>query len=138
MRYPLIDQNSIVVNIVEMEVATARDWKPPRGLTLAPASTTAQVGDLFDGKDYIPQPKPERKSFYARDLVSLWTPADTLTVIGAASRDGQIALWLEMLRSRGEKPIDLASPTFTQAWGALTAVLGQERADELLAQLKGV
>lgn len=135
-RVPLIDKTDIVVNIVTIEAGS--NWKPPAGLTALPHSTVAQIGDLWNGFAFVnPQPA-ERQSFLNRDLISLFTPLDAQAIDIEAAKSPQISLWLKLLYSRGEKPIDLASPTFTQAWGALTAVLGQERADELLDKLKGV
>lgn len=140
MRYPLLDKTNVVVNVTEMEIADAEKWKPPAGLTLGPASATADAGDTFDGKDYVrpaPPPKPDATTFRARDLVSLFTPQDFDAITKAAGGSAQIGLWLAMLYSRGEKLIDMNGQTFPQAWGALVQVLGQPRADELLAALKG-
>lgn len=138
MRYPLLDKNNIVADVTEMEIAVAKDWKPPAGLTVGPPSATANPGDLFDGKDYVPQPKKERTSFLARDLVALLAPDDMVLINAAAAQSGGTALWLAMLYSRGEKPIDMTAPTFAQAWGALTGILGAPRAAVLLTTLKGV
>lgn len=136
MRYPLLDKDDIVVNVTEMEIAVAAKWKPPAGLTLGEPSLTANPGDKWDGAAYVSQAAAPRTLFLARDLVALLTPSDIGAINAAAGQSSQIGLWLAMLYSRGEKPIDMDGATFAQAWGALTAVLGQPRADALLAQLR--
>lgn len=133
-RIPLTDADNVVVNITTIEAGTK--WTPPKGQTAQPPSDTAQIGDrLVDGQ-YLPPIPKEATSFLARDLVALFTPADIGAIDAAADQNPQISLWRAMLYSRGEKPIDMDSETFPQAWGALTAVLGKDRADELLAKLR--
>lgn len=134
-RIPLIDADNIVVNITTMEAGAV--WKPPAGLTALPHSDTAEVGDIWDGQGGFSKPPPvPRTTFLARDLVSLLAADDFAKITGAAAGNSQIGLWLAMLYSRGEKPIDMNGPTFPQAWAAMVSVLGNERADQLLAALQ--
>lgn len=138
-RYPLLDRSDIVRNVCEMVIADVEKWTPPTGLHVGEPSNTANIGDRWDGNAYVPNDEPAapRAAFLARDLTSLWTPEDMAAINGAAANSPQIGLWLAMLYSRGEKPIETTGETFNQAWGALVAVLGQQRSDELRAQLLG-
>lgn len=129
------DRDGVVVNRVEYD--PLRNWAPPAGHSLMDLVDGVDVGWRWDGVSWNP-PSRARATFYARDLASLFTPDDVLRIDQQAAASGQVALWKWLLQTRGEKVIEFASPTFDQAWAALTAIVGQERADQLLAQLKGV
>jgi hypothetical protein len=137
MRVPLLDVNNVVVTVTEMRPGS--DWQPSSGLYIGAVSDTAQPGDFWDGAAYITpppiQPQP-RKGFKARDLVSLFSVGDYALIQDVATKSPSTGLWLELLRSRGEKMIPFASPTFQSAWTVLEGVLGKQRADELLILLQ--
>lgn len=133
-RVPLLDANNRVVNVTAWDLVTP--WTPPSGLSVGEPSDTVQVGDVWDGTQYVPTPRPQLEEFSARDLVALLTPDDYAAISAAMAGNAQVGLWWSMLLARGEAPIRFDGATFTQAWAALTAVLGEERADAIEAALR--
>lgn len=106
-----------------------------REVELTPEEEAA-VRAEWEANDPTRRPPPHH--VFARDIVSWFEtrPALWVQVLAAASAQEQGAIFLDLLRTRGEKPIDLDSPTFAAAWTLMEAAIGKTDAGALMTALR--
>lgn len=81
-------------------------------------------------------PAPPRRYVVARDILDKFSDADYAAMKETIAQNAAAARFYDTLLVRGEKPIDLDGERFTAAWGLIVQVLGQGRADAIMAALR--
>jgi hypothetical protein len=136
MRHAVIDKGGLVVNVVEIDPEA--QWSPPEDHLILD-SDRANIGDNYDGKNFVapsaPEPDPNAPAFVAgSDFLARLADAEYTAIIGAAQKNAQLARWIEILRMRGV--IDVNGETAKRAKGAMVAagLLTSDRADIIFAR----
>jgi hypothetical protein len=99
-------------------------WEPPTGTT-AIQSDTANIGDTWNGTDFVPAPQSPPKLPYVPPTPRQWlerlAPATQSAITAAAAKDTTGALLLWLLKAAGNPSIDVTSPETQQGVQALVA-----------------
>lgn len=90
-----------------------------------------------DHPDVVAFRAPRPKGYVlARDILDKFSDADYAAMKATIAQNHAAARFYDTLLVRGEKPIDLDGERFTAAWGLIVQVLGQPRADAIMAALR--
>ena len=81
---------------------------------------------------------PVRNQVLARDIVAGWTAEDLVLIEALAKDSAPARLFLKQLEVRGEKPIDLDSASFRDAWALMTQALGASRTAAMMTALRAI
>lgn len=105
------------------------------GATDAERAAAAAIVEAFD-----PDTDGAPSHVLARDIVGWFEdkPALWVKVLAAAPAVPLAAVFLDMLRVRGEKPIDMNAESFKSAWSFMADALGETDAAALRAHLDAV
>lgn len=85
----------------------------------------------------VPPPAPPRLVL-AREIVAGWTAEDLVLIEALAKDSAPARLFLKQLEVRGEKPIDLDSASFRDAWALMTQALGASRTAAMMTALRAI
>lgn len=116
------------------------DDKATWSIDFAPEATPEQQAAATTALLAFDPARLEGQRVLARDIIGWFEdrPELWVKVLAAAPANAQAVVFLDTLRVRGEKPIDMGAASFVLAWGFMAAALGPTDANALMAHLQSV
>ncbi len=132
----LHERLAAVAPIASVEIGTRADkrtWRIDFAAGATPAERAAAQAAI-DAFDVAAKAAP--RFVLARDILDKFSDDDYAAMKAAIAQNQAAARFYDTLLVRGEKAIDLDGERFTRAWGLIVQVLGQARADAIMAALR--